>query len=438
MSAEIASTTKAGGLQLVPLAFRSYRRETGQSLLLWLILAVLSFATQIVFRREFSTNPGEFGCLNTALGVIGLAAVPLLALNLAFENYFTRDHAPERREKVESLRAAVPFITEIVALAWGALLIPLIFLLLPLTSLSRFSIQLYTLLVALITLGALVSGVISSGRARFWTGLVVAAALVRLVAGGVIGSIEPWAPSGLAAFFLAGVVMAAPLLGENKVDRNFLKAWQAVRDRDFLIHLGATFSVVLAIFLFTSADRIIALSRFVSPNNNFGYVNFGLVDGYQTAGLFGRALLWGTQPLLLLLYVERSRLTKTTAASLRFFWIYLGALVAGAILLILCAPLLSWLFCATDNDYAATNYFASSFVLTMLPLGFIQGLAFFALASRRHPECFVLGGSSLIYLFVLGYFSQPMLLFTFMIGGATMATMLVLFVGVVRWGRRQP
>ena len=429
MSAD--SPSVAPGIRIVSRAFRAYRRETGQSLLLWLVLALLSFATQLVFRRELAPSVGEFGCLNTALGVAGLAAVPLLALNQAFAHYFARDHAPERRERVEALRAASPCVTEAAALAWGILLVPLLSVLLPRLGLPRFSVDLFTLLVVFITLGALVSGAISAHNPRLWAGLVLAAALVRLGASAFLSHDAPWAESGLAAFFLAGWITLVPALCRPETERGRHKAWAALCDRDFLLHLGATFSVVLAVFLFTSADRVIALSRFVNPANNLGYADLGLFDDYQTAGLLGRALPWGTQPLLFLFYAERSRLNKTTAASLRYFWIYLAALFAGAILLILLAPFLSWLFGRTGDD--AHGSFLPGFALTMLPLGLLQGLGVFALASRRHPECFVLGGSSVAYLLLLGFFGQP-----FMMGGGIMALVLVLFVGIVRWGRSHP
>ena len=96
-----------------------YRRETGQSLVLWGIIALLSFSTQIVFRREMA--PGEFGTLNTALGVVGLMAVPMLALNQTFRHYLARNHAADRRESIDSLRAAIFPNTDTFAFIWMAI-----------------------------------------------------------------------------------------------------------------------------------------------------------------------------------------------------------------------------------------------------------------------------------------------------------------------------
>src|SRR5471030_885437 len=82
----------------------TYEKETGQPLLLWAAIAALNFIAQIILRREL--HPGEFGTLNTALGVVGLMTVPLLAVNLAFTLYLRQAHPPEQTSRIEALRSA--------------------------------------------------------------------------------------------------------------------------------------------------------------------------------------------------------------------------------------------------------------------------------------------------------------------------------------------
>ena len=86
-----------------------------------------------------------------------------------------------------------------------------------------------------------------------------------------------------------------------------------------------------------------------------------------------------------------------------------------------------------------TALFVPSFAAVMVPLGLLQALGMFSLASRRHPECFVLGGCSIGYALLL-YLTgrQPQLMPAYMFGGGLVSLMVVLFVGVVRWGRKQP
>ena len=195
--------------------------------------------------------------------------------------------------------------------------------------------------------------------------------------------------------------------------------------------------MVLALFLFSSADRIVAQSWFGrSDNNNMGWVDWPALDGYQTCRRLA-ALLWGTQPVAVYFFMQRSRLNHTTRASLKYFWIYLGVLLAGAVLFTLLGRPLSWLFCGGDSPL--TYKLIPMFAIAMTLLGIVQGVGMFALASRRYPECFILGGCSIGYVLLL-YIEgkQPVMMLTEMFGGALFSLLLVLFVGVVRWGRKQP
>jgi hypothetical protein len=435
----------AKALGLFRRALLIYQTETGQSLIVGTLIALLNFIAQIVFRHELA--PGEFGTLNTALGVIGLMTVPMLALNQAFTHYLARQPAPGaagQGARIDSLRAVALTATETFAWIWGGLSLLLVFLLLSPLDLPRFSLQLFTLLNVLIALGGVVSWAVCQGgnQLRLWAWLLIASALARVLAGAGLAWLEPWAESGLVAFLLAGVITLTPAFrsGETSAAMRW-KACVAIwsnLDRDFLLCLGATFSVLLALFLFSSADRIVAQSCFgVVTDNNMGLVNWALFDAYQTAGLLGRGILWGTQPLLWILFAQRSRLDRTTPASLTFFWVYLGALVPGAILLGCLAQPLSRLFCGPS--FQTTALLVPSLAAVMVPLGLLQALGVFSLASRRYHECFVLGGCGVGYTLLL-YLAgrQPLLMPAYMFGGGLVSLTLVLFVGIVRWGRKQP
>lgn len=425
-------------------ALLRYRQETGQSFALWAFVALLACLTQIVFRREMV--PGEFGTLNTVLGVIGLMTVPVLAVPQAFAGYLTRDHGPDQLERLNALRAVVLPVTETVAWVWGGISLVLLVLTLPLLGLPRFSLNLFTLLIVFLALGGVVSGAVCRGgnQLRLWAVLLAVSAIARLLLGAGFAWPEPWAESGLAAFFLAGMITLLPALrwGATETSKR-AQAWHTVAlDRDFRLYLGAAFSVLLASFLFSSADRIIAQSWIGHPSSDNldmvkGYVDWPEFDAYQTAGLMGRSLLWGTQPLLVMLFAQRSGLNRTTAGSLTFLWIYLCALLLGSLLLTRFPEPLSRLFCGAD--FASTAGFIPSFAIAMVPLGLLQALGMFALASRRYHECLVLGGCAVGYALLLALVGrQAQLMPAYMFGGGLVALMIVLFVGVVRWGRKQP
>ncbi len=427
------------GIGIFRRALLIYQTETGEPPGLWALVALLNFIALIVLRRELA--PGEFGTLNTALAAIGLMTVPVLALNQAFTNYLARHPAPGQSARIDSLRDAALPVTGTFAWVWGALCIPLVFLLLWPLDLPRVSLRLFILVNVLAAVGGLMSRAVCRGghQLRLWAWLLAGSALARVLAGAGLAWQEPWAESGLAAFLLAGVITLAPALrsGETSAAVRF-KSCLAVCDRDFLLCAGSTFSVLLALFLFSSADRLVAQSCFgVITNNNLGLVNWPLFDAYHTAGLLGRALLWGTQPLLWILFAQRSRLDRTTPASLTFFWIYLGALLAGAMILGCLAQPLSRFFCGAN--FQSTAFFVPSFAAVMVPLGLLQALGVFSLASRRHPECFVLGACAAGYTLLLYYAGrQPQLMPAYMFGGGLVSLTVVLFVGIVRWGRKQP
>jgi len=420
-------------------ALVTYQKETGQPLAVWAGIAALNLIAQIFLRREL--HLGEFGTLNTALGIVGLLTLPLLAINQAFTLYLKQVHPQEQAPRIEALRAAAFIATETFGWIWCGLSILLIFLLLALLGMPRISLQLFTVINALVALGGVLSWAIckNGNRLRFWATLLLYAAFSRALVGALLGWLEPWAESGMAALLLAGFIALAPALDIREVKPALRwKACRDVWDREFLLYAGATFSVLLGVFLFTNADRIVAQKWLgVAINNNLGIISWNLLDAYQTAGLLGRSLLWGTQPLLWILFAHRSPLNRTTTASLTFFWVYLGSLVAGAFLLGLLTRPLCYLFCG--SNYQATALFVPSFAAVMVVLGLLQGVGIFALASRRYPECFLFSACSVGYtvlLYLAGRQAQSMI--AYMFGAGVVSLMIVLFVGVVRWGRKQP
>ncbi|MCE0483784.1 MAG: hypothetical protein LV479_06055 [Methylacidiphilales bacterium] len=411
----------------------------GISVAVWAVVALLNFSAQIIFRHHLA--PGEFGTLNTALGIAGLLSVPVVALSQAFACYLAQDHPAERRERVEMLRAVTLPAMEAAAWIWGvASIVITVAILNPLLHLPRLALIFLLWLILFVSLGGFVGLIVCRSKSwRIWGWLLITAGIIRVLIAAAFAGIEPWAELGLVATLLSGIVLLYPLLVRPEEPSMPLRqVWDGLRDRDFLLYLGATFSVVLGLFLFSSADRLVAQSWFGIVNDqNLGFVNWGAFDGYHAAGLLGRSLLWGTQPLLWILFVQRARLTKTTAASLTFFWIYLGILFAGIILLTMFDDSLSRLF-SGDHD-ESTAAVVPGFAAAMLPLGLLQGMGMFALASRRYTECFVLGGCAIGYTLVL-YLAgrQPALITAYMFGGGLTALMIVMLVGIIRWGRKQP
>jgi hypothetical protein len=342
--------------------------------------------------------------------------------------------------RLDGLRRAGPAIVETFTWMWGAACLVLIIVPLPLPDLPRFSLHLFALMNVLLALGAVISAGWSEEErdgAR-WAGLVLGAAAVRFVLAAALVSVALTSEIGLTIYLVAGILMLLPALRAREFDAFArFKACAKLLDRDFLRFTGAALSVFLGIYLFTGADRIAAVGWMDYNGPQSPFLSAGLpreFDAYQATGLLARGLLWGTQPLLWFLYAERSRIAATTAGSLRFFWIYLAVLIGGALVLG-CG-----LHAAGDRLFPdVRENFGPTFAAVMVPIGLLQALGIFGLASRRYPECFTLGGCGVVYGLVLAWFGRrPEVMLPYMFGGALISLMIVLLVGVVRWGRRQP
>ena len=426
-----------------PGAFRIYEEVTGQFAVTWLLLAVLNFATQAIFFHEMSglavpgRAPGEFGIFNSALGIIGLLVLPAATLPMALRLFFARAQSTS----LDRLRESTVIVTETFTWLWAGCVLVLVLLPLPLLSLPRFSLDVFKTMNLLLLIGAVLSCVVwtQSRRQRSWALLLVAACLARMAVGGWITAYQPSAEAALAAFVLGGFVTLAPALQPREVTLAArLQACAAALDGSFLRFAAATFSVLLGIYLFTNADRIVALgwTRIhvgettlpSAPAQHF-------YDVYQATGLLARGLLWGTQPLLWVLYAARSKLDRTTVASMKFFWIYLGALVAGAFAL----GALTHFGVFADVLGPIAGEIGPTLAVMMIPLGLLQGLGIFALASRRYPECHLIGAMGIIYTIVLEIVGgRPQTMLTYMFGASVIVLMMVLLVGIIRYARKSP
>jgi hypothetical protein len=406
-------------------------RETAAS---WLIVAALNFTTQAFLYRKLM--PGQFGTMNTVLGIVAVLCAPLIGFHLVWLRQAKKDaKANGHANWIVTQEAAL--------LAWGGMALALLFVLLPMLALPQRSLYFFTMLCTGVAMLAVVvrSRCTIEQRNRFWCGLAITAAAVRLLASIAFSRSEPWAQSALAAVILAGIVTAIPAIRDwiKEAARGPARAeaWTLLREMASARPFLATLSVVLAIGLFTNADRIVAQANFGAPDIlNFKFVDWRSFDDFQAEGMLARAVLWGAAPLLLVLYVDRIALDRTSRKSLRFFWLYLIAIFGGDLMLGLFAPFLSWIF--TGNAGGAAR-FTAGFVGAVPLLGLLQGLGIFALASRRHSECFVLGGCSVaytIFLFFGGH--DPQLMTACMFGGALISLTAVLFVGVVRYARNHP
>ena len=289
-----------------------------------IVIAALTVLAQIVLRRHLA--PGEFGTLNALLGVALVMLVPLAA----FSAFLRRELAAARAENLH-----VPILTR-VAIAWAIACVVILLAVLPSLDLPRASLLFFELLV--VTAGVLAICGRPVTPARWCAVIGISAAVLRLGVSSWAAGNWPMAESGLGALLLGGLLAGLPALRDQPETPPLAGAWKILRPA-FVPGL-AFVSVAVALALFTNADRIAAQVNLGTPDANnivnmpmgaavSAFVDYSQFDDYQTAGLWMRGLLWSLLPMLALFYRQRAGSSRTTYASLRWFWIYLGALFSA-------------------------------------------------------------------------------------------------------------
>ena len=375
-----------------------------------LTVALLWSLTQVVLRRELA--PGEYGVVTALFGLASVLIAPMVAVRLVLASSLPR--------------AAVGSVLNRLAPAWGIVCVVLLFVVLPPLNLPRLSLHFYVLLVVGADLFAICGGPAMAAR---WSAILgITAVVLRLVISAWCGAEWNVAESGLGAAVLACAVAGLPALRDRPDPPLLAAVWRTMRPA--LVSALATLSLVTALALFLNADRVAAQTAFTARDPQF--IDYARFDEYQAAGMLARSVLVGLWPLLFIFYSRRAALAKTTYASLRWFWIYLGALLAAALALGFGGGLEHVLF------GGLSDVFLPGFAGAVFLLGLVQAIGVFALASRRHVECFVLAACSLGYTAFLFIANNPQLLTTCMAGGALVSLALVLLVGVVRYARSHP
>jgi hypothetical protein len=414
-------------------------RPPAKTIVSGLGLALLTILTQIVLRRVLA--PGEFGTANALFGVVIVLVVPLAAFSAVLRRRLSGAHAAGLHVPVLN-RAAV---------AWGVICLVILFIALPPLKLPRLSLQFFMLITVASGLLAVCGRPATPAR---WCAIVgLGAAVLRLMVSAWGGANWPTAESAVGAFLLAALLAGLPALRDppgEPAPAPIAAAWKILRPA--LVPCLAAISVAGALALFTNADRIAAqVNLGTADSGNIvnlpagaeaSFVDYSRFDAYQTAGLCARGLLWLLLPLLGLFYRARAASPRTTYASLRWFWIYLGALFLGAVFLVIGAPVVNALFPPHDppaEKIDPTGLLLTGFTGAFFLLGLVQAIAVFALASRRYVECFTLAACSVAYtVFLFDAGHQPQIMTSVMAGGALMSLALVLFVGVVRYARSHP
>lgn len=365
-----------------------------------IIFAAISFATSLgnlAFQRVLGVNlkePGDFGTVNSAIN----ALIPLLGLlpaaaSTAVAHYIAHFHHCGDEARLQGLLMGCrKFIFQLTVA--GSLLTLIVIQ--PLSVFFNFpeGVMLATLLGALFTLWSSFVIALCSGLGWFkrlaLIGFLVM--LFKLVFGWV--AIHAF-PSAQNAVFATAFALLANLVllfwwKEIKMEGQPVSPW----NREFVVFLVVSTAFTFGNYFFFQGDQLIAQKNFAGSE----------LDAYSAAGL-ARALPIAVAPLLAVLFTSRSgqRGGNVVREQMKLLGLAGFGLVCGAVCLIL-MRVICLKAIGRYTPEAAANI--APLAVTMVFVGLLQSLAFWALASRWLKTSLLFGALGLGYWLTLFYFGK--------------------------------
>jgi len=234
-------------------------------------------------------------------------------------------------------------------------------------------------------------------------------------------------PSAETAVLASIVALSANLLillwrRELKISAKPVSPW----NREFVHYLIVSAACLVGGYFFTKGDLLVAKRFFIKADN----------DAYNISEQLASALPIAVAPLLTVLFTSRStgRSGNIVGEQLKLMGIYVSALLFGAAALFslrhFCVQIMA------GRPAPASEGLIGYLALTMVFVGLLQAIAYWALSSRWHKISLLYGVLGLLYwatLFSLGH--TPAMLLTVM-PIATGVAFMVMFIFWLKCMRR--
>ncbi|HSI86671.1 MAG: hypothetical protein ACAI35_06590 [Candidatus Methylacidiphilales bacterium] len=383
---------------------------------------------------------GEFSLFNTTLILVQLLTVPLAAGSQAFTHFISKHHGNDNHEELHNLQDWCQMMLR--RYTWWLCVAALI-VIHPLTIFFNFprdSLTLVALACVPLMLWSILGTVMLAGLSRFelLAGLTFGTMLVRFISGAVLIWFFPFAEAAACATLFACIVLALPvLMAKTPRPREMLQnPWTP----EFSRYLAAALCVGVATFIFTQADLLIAqrcsvgvpnIKGWVPSMENISKIRAISLDMYTAAGLLGRAILMGATPILVVYFTKRSQGGPGQLNARALLAIYFILIIIGSAMLTLLREPLSLFFVRSADPEMMER--VRIFALAMIPIGIVQGVGYYLLATSRLLMCYIFGGLGLLYLFILGSLGTDLwTLQSLMCGGSAGALCVLYIVSIVR------
>jgi hypothetical protein len=404
--------------------------RTGNLLQSGIIFSAISFVTglgnlafQGVLGRHLS-EPGQYGNANSALGGLMtlLGLLPAVA-TFAVTHYIAHFNASGDSARLQGLLLGCrKFLFRFTII--GSMLAVIVTK--PLSDFFHYdeSLMLVTLGCALLGLWASLATALCQGLAWFKRLALIGflAMLLRVCFGWLITFKWPSAETAVLASAFALLANLVLLFWRKDLSLHGepVPPW----NREFAQYFIVSAAFVAGNFCFFQGDYLVANKFFTKEE----------LDAYAAAGILARALPMTVWPLLMVLFTSRSaqRAGGVVAEQLKLFGLSGLALVFGAI----CLFALRAFFLKILGKYTPqAAEMVSPFAVTMVFVGLLQSLAYWALASRWQKTSLLYGGLGLAYwlaLLVLGKTPAALLQTMFAAAGTAFAILFIVWFVILR------
>jgi len=393
-----------------------------------LLATLIHYVFQIIVSRQLGGETGEYGLVLTTLTFVGFLGMPLAIATQAVTHYIARFHFSGDDVRLHGLLAGCRRFLFHVTIAGSVIAIILVkplgdFFHLPRTSLT------------LIALACVLGGLWSSYVAALCQGLAwfkrlacigLLTAILRVLFGWLTTKIWPVAECAVlasAVMLLANLVLLFWKKDFPRRTDTAISPW----DREFVQFLVVSTACMFGLNCFSQGDLLVANKFFTKSD----------LDTYGSAGLLARALPTAVGPLLAVLFTHRSGQHHGAALreQLKLLGLYAFGLFSGAMgLLVLKTFALQLLHRNTPEAAGMVGQLS----ITMVFVGLLQALAFWALASRWLKISMLYGVLGLGYWLTLFATGQtPATLLQTMPVAAGIAFVVMFFVWLVAMRRHK-
>lgn len=346
------------------------------------------------------TNAGEYGLVNSTLGLMALLGLPVAIATQAVTHYIARFNFSGEDIRLQGLLAGCHKFLLRLTILGSVLAIVLVKPLGDFFHIPRTSLVLMALLCVLAGLWGGFATALCQGMAWFKRLALISilTVILRLSFGGLVVARHPTAEMAVLATAISLLSFAVLLFWKKDLSwpgTAAVSPW----DREFVRFFIVAAACTGGSYCFNQGDLLVAQRYFMKSD----------MDAYSGAGVLARALSMTVAPLLTVLFTHRSSAHAHSQDDLReqfkLLGLYSFGLAAGATgLLVLRTFLLSLI----GRNTPGAAEMLGPLAWTMVFVGLIQALAMWALASRWIKLSLLYGGLGLAYwLTLLAFGTSP-------------------------------